>query len=168
MSRGRIYPLLFAFRSLLFTVTAFVSFVVVNCNTKFLISFCFANQCMEVNPLSLSYSHSHSHSLGLITYILSLPLCSTHEAAIPASSSNSRLIAPATRNDNKPQAAMLLHGSRKMWTCGKCSYAYNRLWSESCEMCETQAKQQQQQQQQPEPGKPANTLTITTDTRTVQ
>lgn len=48
---------------------------------------------------------------------------------------------------------MLLHGSRKMWTCGKCSYAYNRLWSESCEMCETQAKQQQlQQQQQSESG----------------
>ncbi|XP_023168989.2 calpain-D isoform X2 [Drosophila hydei] len=80
---------------------------------------------------------------------------STHEAAtglasIPSSSSSSnsnRLIVQATRNDNKPQS-MLLQGSRKMWTCGKCSYAYNRLWSESCEMCETLAKQQQQQQQQ--------------------
>ncbi|XP_064538882.1 calpain-D isoform X2 [Drosophila montana] len=67
---------------------------------------------------------------------------SSHEAAavlapIPASN---RLIPQAARNDNKPQS-MLLHGSRKMWTCGKCSYAYNRLWSESCEMCETLTKQ---------------------------
>nr|XP_032296454.1 calpain-D isoform X2 [Drosophila virilis] len=67
---------------------------------------------------------------------------STHEAAAvlaPITASN-RLIPPAARNDNKPQS-MLLHGSRKMWTCGKCSYAYNRLWSESCEMCETLSKQ---------------------------
>ncbi|KAM8720044.1 hypothetical protein ACLKA7_006146 [Drosophila subpalustris] len=52
----------------------------------------------------------------------------THEAS-------GRLIPAATRNDNKPQA-MILHGNRKFRTCGKCSYAYNRLWSESCEMCD--------------------------------
>jgi len=58
----------------------------------------------------------------------SLSVFSTHEAS-------GRLIPAATRNDNKPQA-MILHGKRKFRTCGKCSYAYNRLWSESCEMCD--------------------------------
>ncbi|XP_017850284.1 calpain-D isoform X3 [Drosophila busckii] len=64
---------------------------------------------------------------------------STHEAA----AASNRLIAAAAataaiRNDNKPHS--MLQGSRnKMWTCSKCSYAYNRLWSEACEMCETTA-----------------------------
>ncbi|XP_039497371.1 calpain-D isoform X2 [Drosophila santomea] len=51
----------------------------------------------------------------------------------------------ATRHDNKTQ---LGNGSRsKMWTCIKCSYAYNRLWLQTCEMCEAKAEQQQQQLQ---------------------
>ncbi|XP_070074581.1 calpain-D isoform X2 [Drosophila takahashii] len=48
-------------------------------------------------------------------------------------------------------AAIVAAGSRsKMWTCIKCSYAYNRLWLQSCEMCEAKLEQQllQQQQQQ--------------------
>lgn len=64
-----LFYLLFAL--LLFTVAAFVSFVVVNCNTKFIISFCFANQCMELNPLSRSLCLSRSNYLPTF----SLPLC---------------------------------------------------------------------------------------------
>lgn len=26
--------------------------------------------------------------------------------------------------------------SRRMWTCTNCSYAYNRIWTERCEICE--------------------------------
>nr|AAB95431.1 small optic lobes protein [Drosophila melanogaster] len=51
--------------------------------------------------------------------------------------------AAASRHDNKTQ---LGNGSRsKMWICIKCSYAYNRLWLQTCEMCEAKAEQQQQQ-----------------------
>ncbi|KMZ10921.1 calpain-D isoform X3 [Drosophila simulans] len=54
--------------------------------------------------------------------------------------------AAASRHDNKTQ---LGNGSRsKMWICIKCSYAYNRLWLQTCEMCEAKAEQQQQQLQQ--------------------
>ncbi|XP_033169292.1 calpain-D isoform X2 [Drosophila mauritiana] len=53
--------------------------------------------------------------------------------------------AAASRHDNKTQ---LGNGSRsKMWICIKCSYAYNRLWLQTCEMCEAKAEQQQQQLQ---------------------
>ncbi|KAH8387099.1 hypothetical protein KR093_004650 [Drosophila rubida] len=73
----------------------------------------------------------------------SLVLCSTHEAAAVSG----RLIPAAPRNDNKTQQSQqsqqsMLQGSRKLRTCGKCSYAYNRLWSESCEMCEPPPPQQ--------------------------
>ncbi|XP_017048048.1 calpain-D isoform X1 [Drosophila ficusphila] len=56
----------------------------------------------------------------------------------------------ATRHDNKAQLGNSnSNGSRsKMWTCIKCSYAYNRLWLQTCEMCEARLEQQQQQQQQ--------------------
>ncbi|XP_032580571.1 calpain-D isoform X2 [Drosophila sechellia] len=54
--------------------------------------------------------------------------------------------AAPSRHDNKTQ---LGNGSRsKMWICIKCSYAYNRLWLQTCEMCEAKAEQQQQQLQQ--------------------
>ncbi|XP_060662248.1 calpain-D isoform X3 [Drosophila nasuta] len=79
---------------------------------------------------------------------------STHEAA----AASARLIPAAPRNDNKTQQSQqqqqqqqsMLQGSRKLRTCGKCSYAYNRLWSESCEMCDP-SSQSQSQQDQPAP-----------------
>ncbi|KAH8400026.1 hypothetical protein KR215_005469 [Drosophila sulfurigaster] len=80
----------------------------------------------------------------------------THEAAAVSA----RLIPAAPRNDNKTQQSQqqqqqqqqqsMLQGSRKLRTCGKCSYAYNRLWSESCEMCDP-SPQSQSQQDQPAP-----------------
>ncbi|XP_017029994.1 calpain-D isoform X2 [Drosophila kikkawai] len=76
-------------------------------------------------------------------------VASTHE---PPGGSGRLIVASATaaagaaaglRQDNKGS-----NGSRsKMWTCIKCSYAYNRLWLQTCEMCEAKVEQQQQQQQ---------------------
>lgn len=37
----------------------------------------------------------------------------------------------ATRTDNNS-----IPNSRRMWTCTNCSYAYNRMWTERCEICE--------------------------------
>ncbi|XP_013102672.2 calpain-D [Stomoxys calcitrans] len=37
----------------------------------------------------------------------------------------------ATRIDNNS-----IPNSRRMWTCTNCSYAYNRMWTERCEICE--------------------------------
>ncbi|XP_075156937.1 calpain 15 small optic lobes isoform X2 [Haematobia irritans] len=37
----------------------------------------------------------------------------------------------ATRVDNNS-----IPNSRRMWTCTNCSYAYNRMWTERCEICE--------------------------------
>ncbi|XP_037822631.1 calpain-D isoform X1 [Lucilia sericata] len=55
----------------------------------------------------------------------------------PASSSN-RIgdnnisgSAAGTRTDNNS-----IPNSRRMWTCTNCSYAYNRMWTERCEICE--------------------------------
>ncbi|XP_067638537.1 calpain-D isoform X2 [Eurosta solidaginis] len=31
----------------------------------------------------------------------------------------------------------MLDNTRKTWTCSKCSYAYNRIWRGSCEICES-------------------------------
>lgn len=31
----------------------------------------------------------------------------------------------------------MLNNTRRMWTCSKCSYAYNRIWTDSCEICES-------------------------------
>ncbi|BFG01992.1 calpain-D [Drosophila madeirensis] len=74
----------------------------------------------------------------------------THEPRPNAASSSSSSSAATVgqRNDNKPLLVLAAHSSRsKMWTCIKCSYAYNRLWLQSCEMCEAKLEQQQQQQQ---------------------
>ncbi|XP_034124051.1 calpain-D isoform X3 [Drosophila guanche] len=76
---------------------------------------------------------------------------STHEPRLSAapSSSSSSAATVGQRNDNKPLLVLAAHSSRsKMWTCIKCSYAYNRLWLQSCEMCEAKLEQQHQQQQQ--------------------
>nr|XP_036676237.1 calpain-D isoform X2 [Drosophila suzukii] len=53
----------------------------------------------------------------------------------------------ATRHDNKAQLGNNNGSRSKMWTCIKCSYAYNRLWLQTCEMCEAKLEQQQLQQQ---------------------
>ncbi|XP_037943843.1 calpain-D isoform X2 [Teleopsis dalmanni] len=37
-----------------------------------------------------------------------------------------------SRTDNNSTS-----NSRRMWTCTKCSYAYNRIWIEHCEICES-------------------------------
>ncbi|KAL9882850.1 calpain 15 small optic lobes isoform 1-T1 [Glossina fuscipes fuscipes] len=37
-----------------------------------------------------------------------------------------------SRTDNNS-----IPNSRRMWTCTNCSYAYNRMWTERCEICET-------------------------------
>ncbi|KAM7349502.1 calpain 15 small optic lobes isoform 2-T2 [Cochliomyia hominivorax] len=39
--------------------------------------------------------------------------------------------AASTRTDNNS-----IPNSRRMWTCTNCSYAYNRMWTERCEICE--------------------------------
>ncbi|XP_011187602.1 calpain-D isoform X2 [Zeugodacus cucurbitae] len=31
----------------------------------------------------------------------------------------------------------MLNNTRRTWTCSKCSYAYNRIWTDSCEICES-------------------------------
>ena len=36
-----------------------------------------------------------------------------------------------TRIDNNS-----ILNARRMWTCTNCSYAYNRMWTERCEICE--------------------------------
>ncbi|XP_033247436.1 calpain-D isoform X2 [Drosophila miranda] len=67
----------------------------------------------------------------------------------------SAIAAPvAQRIENKP---LVGHSSRsKMWTCIKCSYAYNRLWLQTCEMCEAKPEQQAQQQPQQQAETPTN------------
>ncbi|KAH8380956.1 hypothetical protein KR200_006702 [Drosophila serrata] len=56
--------------------------------------------------------------------------------------------AAPVRHDNKAQLGNSNGSRSKMWTCIKCSYAYNRLWLKTCEMCEAKLDQQQQQLQQ--------------------
>ncbi|XP_017467427.1 PREDICTED: calpain-D, partial [Rhagoletis zephyria] len=55
----------------------------------------------------------------------------------PRKTSESKIL-NASSNRSVPQADNnMLNSSRRTWTCSKCSYAYNRIWTDSCEICES-------------------------------
>lgn len=59
---------------------------------------------------------------------------STNAAAVSSNRVGDNVVAPPTaaiRTDNNS-----IPNSRRMWTCTNCSYAYNRMWTERCEICE--------------------------------
>ncbi|XP_016986571.2 calpain-D isoform X1 [Drosophila rhopaloa] len=79
--------------------------------------------------------------------VASSATASSGAAGVGAIAAAAGAVAP-TRHDNKAQLGNSNGSRSKMWTCIKCSYAYNRLWLQTCEMCEAKPEQQQQQLQQ--------------------
>uniref|UniRef100_W8B1X7 Calpain-D n=3 Tax=Ceratitis capitata TaxID=7213 RepID=W8B1X7_CERCA len=51
----------------------------------------------------------------------------------PRKTSESKIFnASSNQEDNN-----MLNNTRRTWTCSKCSYAYNRIWTDNCEICES-------------------------------
>nr|XP_014098537.1 calpain-D isoform X1 [Bactrocera oleae] len=55
----------------------------------------------------------------------------------PRKTSESKILNAFSNRGGLHDDNNMLNNTRRMWTCSKCSYAYNRIWTDSCEICES-------------------------------